>query len=174
MTPAHSYRFVEELRQQCRFALVAFQQLRSAVNEFDQERVFVHAHSMVSHAAAVACLFWPARETSIARGEWLRREFPVAGTSPLQVVALRTSTKRPDESFEDWLGTLEKPDYVDMSVMAVGTLSGFKEDVFQRQLDPDALRFGFRNGVVDLHGLGQELRRLEGACQAWMKTHTPW
>jgi len=174
MNPTHAFKLVETVRQECRLALLASQQLRTALNEADQERVFLFAEAMVHHAAQVGCFLAPSRPASAARGEFLCTELKVDLGSPLLVPSLRATGERSDEHYEDWVGSLESPHYLEMSVMPQGAISGSSPDVFQRRIDPDSLRFGFRQWSFDLNRLGQELRRLEGACQTWLRGHTLW
>ena len=174
MKPTRAFKLMETVRQECRFALLAFQHLRTALNEADQERIFLFAQSMAQHASQVACFLVPARPASTARGEFLRSELKVETSSPLLVPALRELVERGDERYEEWVDSLETPHYLEMSVMPQGALAGSSPDVFHRRIDPDSLRFGFRNWTLDLNRLAQELRRLEGACQTWLRGHTPW
>jgi len=174
MNPTSAFKLVETVRQESRFALLAFQNLRVALNEADQERIFLFAQAMGFHAAQVACFLAPLRPASAARGQFLRSELNVESGSPLLVPALRDLLKLGDESYEDWVAGLEKPDYLEMSVMPQGGLTGSSPDVFQRRIDPDSLHFGFRTSSLDLSRLAQELRRLETSCQTWLRGHTPW
>ncbi|GEM_PF-425867 len=175
MNPTSAFKLVETVRQEARFALLAFQNLRVALNEADQERIFLFAHAMAHHAGQVGCFLAPSRASSAARGEFLRAQLKVEGGSPLLMPALRDMLKRAaDEGYEDWVGSLEKLDYLEMSVMPQGALAGSSPDVFQRRIDPDSLQFGYRDDSLDLSRLAQELRRFEGACQYWLRGHSPW
>ena len=51
---------------------------------------------------------------------------------------------------------------------------GFKQDNFQRSLDPDTFQLVFRGDNLDLRRLAEELHRLESAVQVWLRTHNPW
>lgn len=174
MSPTRAFKLVEAVRQECRFALLAFARLRSALNETDQEWIFVSAHAMLQHAGEVARFLVPSRPVSAARGEFLRRDLGVEAGSALLVPALREMLERSDETYEDWVDGLESPHYLEMNVMPQGALAGSTPDVFHRRLDPDSLRLGFRTWSVDLKRTSLELRRLEGACQTWLRGHTPW
>jgi hypothetical protein len=168
------YRMVEELRQQCRFALLAYQNVRSALNEHDPERVFFQVHALLSHTVSVSRLLWPARAESAARGERLRQELKVGAESPLRLAGCRGQVDRFDEAYEDWLLGLEDPSYMDMNLMPVGTVQGFKADSFQRSLDTQTLRLFFRGTACDLRKVSDEIRSLESATQHWLRTHNPW
>ena len=53
MNPTRAFKLVETVRQECRFALLAFARLRTALNEMDQEWVFVYAQAMLQHAGQI-------------------------------------------------------------------------------------------------------------------------
>lgn len=174
MNPTRAYKLVETVRQECRFALVAYARLRSALNEADQERIFLYAEAVVHHAGQVARFLAPARPGSMARGEFLRRELGVDPSSPLLAPGLREALERGDEAYEDWVGSLESPHYLELSVMPQGALAGSSPDVFQRRIDPDSLRWDFRGRSVDLNRVVLDIKRIESVGQAWLRGHTPW
>lgn len=168
------YKTVEELRQQCRFGLLAFQNLRGALNEQDPERVFFQVHGFLTHATMISRLLWPARTESQARGDRLRHELNIAADSPLALRGIRGQIEHFDEAFEDWVTTLEEANYVDMNLMPLGTTSGFKADKFQRNLDPDTFNLHFRGAPCDLRKVSDQIRGLESAAQRWLRTNHPW
>lgn len=169
-----TFKFVEEIRQQCRFTRVAFRALKDCVQTSDLDRVFLHAQAFVEHACQVSRLLRPVRAESQSRGEFLRREL-AAGDDVLQAVrAFRERVGTSDEWFEDWLSSMDELNYVDMNMMPLGTMIGFKEDAFQRNLDPDVLQLRLRGQVCDLPKTAAELGRIETACDRWLRTHSPW
>ena len=168
------FKFIEEIRLECRFAKLAYEQLRSCGPSWDPERTFLAAHALLTHAANVSRLFWPERPSSQARGERLRAELSVPDTSPLRQQDWARKLAQSDAHYEDWLNRLERPGYADFNVMARGTMQGYKQDRFQRDLDPETGRLVFREDTCDLRQLAEELHRLEGRAQAWFNTHRPW
>jgi hypothetical protein len=168
------YRMVEEVRQQCRFGQVTFESLRLRLNDLNQDRVFVDVHAFLGHAAMISRLLWPNRQESAARGESLRTELKVPADSPLRMTGSRNQVDHFDEAYEDWLATLPEAGYVDVNLMPAGTMLGSKEDVFQRNLDPDTLILHLRGAPIDLRKVSDAIRALEGNAQAWLRTHNPW
>lgn len=168
------YKWMEELRQQTRFAMAAFQSLKSALNSVDTERVFLHVSSILTHAAMVSRILWPTRPESRERGERLRAELQVKEDSPLALKDLHREWERPDERYEDWLGNLENPNYVDMNVMPAAAIGDFKQDAFHRSLDPDTFQLQLRGVTCELRPVTDELRKLESAVQFWLRSHHPW
>jgi hypothetical protein len=165
---------MDELRQQCRFAHVAYQSLKTSLNALDSERVFYHVHAFLGHAGVVARLLWPAREASMDRGTRLRTELKVGEGSVLQLRGMRPQLEAEDERFEDWLQGLESANYVDMNVMPVAAISDIKPDSFHRSLDPDTFMFHWRGVACELKPVSEELKALDFGIQSWQKTHHPW
>lgn len=174
MEPKVAYKIVEELRLQCRFTQFAWQHLRASLQSVDAEKTFFYAHAALAHAVTIAGLLWPARASSAARGQWLRKELRVAEDSPLRLREIRGQLERPDEAFEDWLGSLEDKNYVDLNIMPRAAFGSFKQDTFQRSLDPDTQKLVLRGAECDLRGLVEALKQLEGAAAAWLRAHTLW
>jgi hypothetical protein len=168
------YRMVEELRQQSRFAQLAFQTLRVRVNEGDPERVFLEVHALLGHLVMLSRLLWPARPSSLERGTTLQAEMKIAPENPLRLAGARDQVERLDEAYEDWLLGLPEAGYVDMNLMPTGTMMGSRADTFQRSLDPDTLVLHLRGVPIDLKRTNDAARALETGAQQWLRTHTPW
>ncbi len=168
------YKLVEEVRLQCRWGKLAYENLRASLQAVDMDKTFFYAQALMGQAARVSRLLWPARATSKARGEQLRAELKVTEASPLNLRELRPRLEAADEHLEDWIGTLEAPTYRDFNVMAQGTMSAFKQDTFQWNLDPDTYKVVFRGEPCDLRRLAEELQRVESAAHVWLRTHNPW
>lgn len=168
------YRFMDELRQQCRFTQLAFQQLKASLNGLDPEKVFFFVHAFLAHTGLVSRLLWPEREDSRPRGEQLRRELEVSEDSPLRLRGLAAQLEAEDERFEDWLETLDQAGYVDINVMPTAAIRDFKPDSFQRSLDPDTFKLHLRGVACDLKPVLEALKGLDTRIQLWQKTHHPW
>ncbi len=168
------FKIVEELRLQSRLALYAYQSLKTHVQAVDQEKIIFSIEGLLFHASQVSRLLWPVRQESSARGDQLRAELKVDAESPLRLREVRSEIERPDERLEDWIAGLEQKNYLELNLMPRGTIADYKQDSFQRSLDPETMRLHFRGDSCDLRKVADELRRLEGAIQQWLKTHQPW
>lgn len=168
------YKLVEEVRQQAHFAQFAFQNIRNSLVGLDSERAFFYVHGLIAHVCNISRLLWPARPESQARGDQLRAELKIEQKSALRLADFRRHVDQFDERLEDWASALEHRNYVDMNIMPQGTISNFKQDAFQRNLDPDTFQFWFRGDACNLRELADELRKLDSAVESWLKTHHPW
>lgn len=168
------YKLVEEVEHRCRFADLAFRQLQSSLNEQVPERVFLYTHALVDHLAALNGLLWPRRQDSLERGTKLREELKVADSSALNINTFRHQLTAEDESYEDWLKGLRDPNYVDVNLMPASTMDGFSSDTFHRNLDPETLKFTYRDSTCDLKHAHDEAVNLLTTIDRWKRDHTPW
>jgi len=168
------YKLVGEVKQQCRFGELAFKNLRALLQSMDSEKIFFNVYALLHHALRVSDLLWPSRAESRERGEQLRKGLGVGDASPLRLAAVREQLGREDEQLEDWAAGLENKNYVDMNVMAQGTMAGFKEDNFHRSLDPENFKLRLRGVNCDLRQLSDELHKVETVAETWLRTRNPW
>jgi len=168
------FKLLEEVRLQCRFGKLAYENLRTSLQGMDAEKTFFYVQAFLNHAGHVSRWLWPARPASKARGERLRTELKATDDSPLNWRDGRVHLEAADEQLEDWLGALENPAVLDFNIMPQGSLSAYKQDTFQRNLDPDTYQLVFRGQTWDLRRIADELHRLESAAQVWLRTHNPW
>ncbi len=168
------FKFLEEIRLQCRLGRFAYENVRASLLTSDAEKTFFYVEALLGHACAVSRLLWPARAEAKARGEQLRTELKVADGSPLNLREVRARLEASDEQFENWLTALDNPGYLDFNIMPQGSLSGYKQDAFHRSLDPDTYKLVFRGEVLELRAIADELHRLELATQGWLRIHNPW
>ena len=168
------YKLMIELRQQCQFSQMAWKEIKSRLNGLDPERVFFYVHAYLKHLDIVSRFLWPERKDSRERGEALRKALNVPNESPLKLGPLREQLEREDERFEDWVGSLAHPDFVDINLMPMAAIVDFKADSFHRSLDSDTFKLHLRGVACDLKPVGNALRQLEISLQSWLKTHNPW
>ena len=138
------------------------------------KRVFFYVHAFLGCVGNLSRLLWPIRAESKARGDQLRADLKVDENSPLRLADFRQQLDQFDERLEDWASALEHRNYVDMNIMPQGTISNYKQDAFHRNLDPDTFQFWWRGDPCNLRALADELRKLDGAVESWLKSHHSW
>ena len=168
------FKLLEEVRVQCRFGKFAYENLRKSLQGMDAEKTFFYVQAFLNHTGNVSRWLWPARPESKARGERLRTELKATDASPVNLRDLRVHLEASDEQLEDWIGAMENPGCLDFNIMPQGSISGYKQDTFQRSLDPDTNKLVFRGETWDLRRIADELHRIESAVQVWLRTHNPW
>ena len=66
------FKLLEEVRLQCRFGKLAYENLRTSLQAMDPEKTFYHVQALLGHACQVSRLLWPARAACqlSASGTW--------------------------------------------------------------------------------------------------------
>jgi hypothetical protein len=168
------FRLFEELRLQVRFAQRAFSNLPKVIQNNDPEGVFFHIDAFMTHSVNISRLLWPDNPEAKDRGERLRAELKPTSPSPLELREFRALLLRSDDKLVEWAASSEQRNFIQINLMPQGTLAGFKEDVFQRNFDPDTYRGSYQGVPFDLRLIWKELQRLDLSAQNWLKTHNPW
>ena len=133
-----------------------------------------YAEAFLTRAANVSRLLWPDNPEFNERGEKLRAELQVDPAADLALAEHRAQAAAYDANLLEWARASEHRDFVSVNLMAMGTLGGFKEDQFHRNLDPETLRYSFEGISVNLRQLQKELQKIEQQAQNWLKLHNPW
>ena len=131
-------------------------------------------HAFLSHVGNVSKLFWPARRSSRSRGELLRKELNVSGSSPVKQRDPCNYIEHYDERLEDWASSPQRRNLVDMNIMPRSSISGIDPSDFMRNLDPNTLEFYFTAEDYDLKALAAEMRTIGQSADSWLSQHDPW
>lgn len=162
-------KFVEEIRQQCRFAKIAWAGLRSSLNGMDKDRAFFYIHALLDRARMVSHFLWSDNASSNSRAASLREILKVSDSSPIHDSSLKTFADSRDQDFERWLFSLEHSRYLGTNIMPQGAMSEFGQDAFLRNLDPEVYQFTWYDRDIDLKKIFESLRAIESAATAWLK-----
>jgi hypothetical protein len=164
-------KFVEELRQQCRFGLIAWQGLHTSLNGMDNERVFFYVHALLDHSRRVAGFLWSENEALSETSAALREGLKVPESSDLKHPDLEHFAGANETQFDRWLNSLSHLHFLPMNVMPQGTMAEFQQDAFLRNLDPDLYVFHWYNRSIDLGQLVNALRQIDSLAESWLRRH---
>ncbi len=168
------FKLLEEILLQCGQARYASSAIAAKVTMNEPEMAVFYAEGFLSRAANVSRLLWPDDSDANERGEKLRTELNVSADSELTLAEYRKRLAAYDKNLVDWASSSEHRDFVSVNLMPIGTLEGFKEDQFHRNLDPETLRYSFEGIQLNLRQLQKELQKIEQQAQNWQKLHNPW
>lgn len=112
--------FQTETRQQCRYALTAFEELQAACTAADEQRTWYAMQAFLVAAGNISKLLWPPKPPTFpAVRQQLRDSLRVQDNSPLANRDLRNDFEHFDERLEAWAVSAEDPDrhfYIDRVV----------------------------------------------------------
>ncbi len=156
--------FMREVEHQCKFAILAFVDIRNALgrSNVDADRVFLSAHAFLVAVGNVSKLLWPTRTGDQARGEQLREKLGVSEASIIQSRRFRNYFEHFDESLDKWARSSEHKNFVDSNIASVGG-SGTRD--IMRNLDPDSLTLTFHGDSYELPRIAEELKPIQKAAE---------
>jgi len=106
--------FLYEVTNQCSFALMAFEDLKQALDSNDALRIWYFIHAFLTATGNISKLLWPI-ERYRKRGAKLRESLGVEDNSPLKKREFRNYLEHFDERLEDWAKTTRSENYIDLS-----------------------------------------------------------
>lgn len=168
------FKLLEEILLQCRQAQHAMNRISAEAGMNQPELAVFYAEAFLSRANNISRLLWPDNPEFNERGEKLRSELRVDSGAALSLTEHRAQAAAYDVNLIKWAESSERRDFVSVNLMPLGTLEGFREDQFHRNLDPDTLRYSFEGISTNLRQLQKELQKIEQQAQTWLKLHNPW
>jgi hypothetical protein len=129
--------FLYEVTNQCKFALMAFEDLTQALSSNDTLRIWYSIHAFLAATGNISKLLWPIKPRYQKRGAMLRKSLSIGDNSPLKRREFRDYLEHFDERLENWVKATRSQSYIDLSF---GFLD--KETLIDLGHDPkDILRY---------------------------------
>jgi hypothetical protein len=129
--------FQREVERQCKFALMAYDDLREALRNNDMWRVWYFVQALIYALGNISYLLWPVRPRIKNRGAQLKSSLSVKDDSPLKARAFRDHFTHFDERLDEWALSSENHDYADSNVGITpgkGVLFWFAEGEYLRNI----------------------------------------
>lgn len=152
-----------EVERQCRFTLLALEDLDRARDAGDGYRFWYAAQNLLVAVGRVSRLLWPEEEAAHDRGRELRESLGVGDGNPLQEKELPEHFERFDERLQSWHETSEHHRFFDSYTEPLDVLGATTpEDRFRGyDTEKDAILF---------HGKAYPLQPLADAAEALLET----
>ena len=165
--------FQREVERQCKFALMAYDDVHNALRNNDIWRVWYFVQALLTALGNISYLLWPPRPRISDRGEQLRESLSVRDDSPLQSRSFRDHFTHFDERLDDWALSSENLDYADSNVGITpgkGVLFLFAERDFLRNIfrtdNPFEFAITFRGETLSLPPIIEAVQELAQIAEA--------
>lgn len=160
--------FQHEVIQQCKFAIIAREDLGKSVEGLRQgtkeqgyfqefslymDQIWYSIQSLLTAAGIISLLFWPTVPKYSQRGNSLRTKFCVPDDSPLKARNIRNSFEHIDERLEDWARKSGTRPFVDCNVGPLNMFGNANYTQFMRHFNPDDYSIIFRGQVCRLQSV---------------------
>ena len=154
--------FQREIERQCRFAIIAVQDLQKALQAPDMNRVWYSIQSFLVAAGNVSKLLWPSSAHIPDRAKELRNSLGVNDSSPLAPRNFRNHFEHFDERLEDWATSSKRKNFVDSNVVPSGMISEIDPGDYLRNFDTTKNAVTFRGDEYNLKPMVDAIIKLHG------------
>jgi hypothetical protein len=162
--------FQREVERQCRFALIAIQDLEQALQTIDLDRLWYSVQAFLIAAGNISKLLWP--KGSAKRRAELRASLSVNDDSPLKSRTFRNHFEHFDERLERWATSSKRHIFVDSNVGPPTMIAGIEPGDFLRNFDTENFAVTFRGEIYSLRPL------IKAISDLWQKAsieaEKPW
>ena len=152
--------FQREVERQCKFALIAAQDLNQALKASDMDRVWYSVQAFLIAAGNVSKLLWPPKPLLPERGADLRASFSVGDDSPLEPRKFRNHFEHFDERLEQWATSSERRNFADSNVGPPGMIVGLEPGDYLRNFNTTDFAITFRGDIYHLQPMINAIRDL--------------
>lgn len=155
--------FQKEVERQCKFALIAADDLTQALRQGDMDRIWYSVQGILVAAGNISKLLWPPHTHLPERGTELRASLSVTDDSPLEPRTFRNHFEHFDERLEQWATSSERLNFVDCNVGPPEMIAGMDPEDFLRNFDTSNFAITFRGDVYHLEPI------ISGILDLWKK-----
>jgi hypothetical protein len=148
-----------EVERQCKFALMAAQDSRQALQSRDIDRLWYSVQALLVAAGNTSKLLWPPKPILPERAVELRASLSVDDGSPLEPRVFRNHFEHFDERLEKW-ALLERRAFIDSNVGPPDVLTGFEPADYLRHFDTTNFAVTFRGDTYSLQPVIETTREL--------------
>jgi len=152
--------FHREVERQCKFALMAAEDLSGALQAGDMDRIWYSVQAFLVAAGNISKLLWPSSPILPERGKELRTSLSVSDDFPLEPRKFRNHFEHFDERLEKWATSSKRRNFVDSNIGPLGAIGGFDPGDYLRNFDPGNFAVTFRGDVYELKPVINALQEL--------------
>lgn len=151
---------------QCQFALVAANDVSSALVRNDIIGIFGSLQCLLNAAANISKVFWGSRGKVTEARKELRDSIGLPDDSALRTVTMRNNYEHFDERLETWSETSTRSNYLDLSLIPVNAvhgddaISGLDDIDKFRTYDPTTGVLTFWSQEFDVRSLINEVEQM--------------
>ena len=142
--------FQREVERQCKFALLAVEDLNQAFKVYDNDRIWYSIQAFLLAAGNISRLLWPSNSGSRSRGKELRASLGVDKGSPLQPKNFRNHFEHFDELCEIWATSSNRMNFADSNIGPLSGRTGLDSSDYLRNFDPVTSVVTFRGDEYPL------------------------
>lgn len=152
--------FQREVERQCKYAIMAHENLKQALQSHDMERLWYSVQNLLVAVGNISKLLWD--KTHPERRAALRTSLNIPDDSPLKPRFFRNKFEHFDDCLEQWATSSERHNFADSNVGPPDMIVGFEPGDYLRNFDTT-------NFAVTFHGDRYNLRLIIEAIEVLLK-----
>ena len=152
--------FQREVERQCRFAIIAEEQIEEGLRINDRDLVWYAIQSVLIAVGNISKLFWPPDSKRQDKRKELKESLGVGDNSPLQPRTFRNHFEHFDERLEDWAVSSGRHNFVDSNIGPPDMITGIDIQDFLRNFDQNSWTLYFRGDKYELKPIIEFIRDL--------------
>lgn len=152
--------FQQEVERQCKFALIAADDMWQSVPSHNMDRIWYSAQAFLVAVGNVSKLLWPPKPQFSKRGDELRASLKVPEDSPLQPRKFRNHFEHFDERLDKWAASSARHDFADSNVAMSPATVGFDPRDCLRNLDTEKGAITFQGEEYRISPIVEAMREL--------------
>ncbi|MGB3633117.1 MAG: hypothetical protein WA982_03675 [Rubrobacteraceae bacterium] len=149
-----------EVDRQCRFAILAFEDLNSSHGEDTGLRFWFSIQNLLTALGRISRLLWPPEDSDSERGRELRESLGVLADSPLRSRAFVEYFEQFEERLENWHKTSESKRFFDSYTEPLDVLADTKPGDRFRGFDTEHEAILFHGEMYQLQPIAEAVEDL--------------
>ena len=145
--------FQGEIGKQCKFAIIAIEQIKTGFTNTnsDLDLVWYAIQNFLVAVANISKFFWPQYPISQKRGEELMNSLGIKNDSPIGPRKFRNHFEHFDERLERWATSSKRHNFIDSNIGPPNMMiAGIDQQDFLRNFDPTTCTLTFRGDKYEL------------------------
>ena len=144
--------FQGEIEKQCKFAIIAIEQIKTGLanTNSDLDLVWYAIQNFLVAVANISKLFWPPNRIYQKRGKELRKSLGIKNNSLIGPRKFRNHFEHFDERLEMWATSSKGHNFIDSNIGPPNMIAGIDQQDFLRNFDPTTWTLTFRGDKYEL------------------------
>jgi hypothetical protein len=171
--------FQREVERHCQYVLGSWREMRVSLAAGELPRFWWFTHGLLTASANISKALWGQRGKYTDERRELRESLAVSDESPLRPTTFRNHFEHFDERLDEWWHTSTNHNYMDDSVMPLGSVAGLHERDMFRIFDNQTGELRFWGDAYSIPAIIAEVQRLlpiaamEAAKPHWQPPLSP-
>lgn len=152
--------FQMEVERQCKFALIAVEDLQQSLKVINMDRIWYSIQALLVATGDISKLLWPTKPLLPERGKELRESLSISDNSPLESREFRNIFEHFDERLEKWATASGHLAFADSNVGPINMIGNFEPKDYMRHFDHTNSTLIFRGDLYELQPVIDAIQEL--------------